>query len=112
MSRTALHAIGHFHSFTLVALENLPKVPEGLRGAERAHHDAHPAADAPFIVDQDQTSFIPVEGAGRAGIQAGSVFAMPALDGETFLRSGAFDPNPRQRGKGLIDRFGQSSGKR
>jgi hypothetical protein len=87
-------------------------VAEGLRGAERADHDAHPAADAPFIVDQDQASFIPVEGAGRAGIQAGSIFAVPALDGKTFLRSSTFDPNPGQWGNGLIDRFGQSSGER
>jgi len=110
MGGAAFHAIGHLHPFALVALEDLPKVAEGLRGTERADHDAHPATDAPFIVDQDQASFIPVEGSGRAGIQAGSIFAVPTLDGEPFLRFNGFDPNPRHRGHGLIDRLGQLSG--
>lgn len=112
MGGAAFHAIGRIHPFALVALEDLSKVPERLRGAERADHDAHPATDASFIVDQDKASFIPVEGAGRAGIQAGSVIAMPALNGEPFLRFHLFDSNPRQGGHRFIDRFGQLSGER
>jgi hypothetical protein len=112
MGGAAFHAIGPIHSFTLIALEDLPKVPKWLRGAERADHDAHPATDAPFILDQDQAFFIPVEGSGRAGIQAGSVFAVPALDGEPFLRFNPIDSNPRQGRHRFIDRFGQSSGER
>jgi hypothetical protein len=96
----------------LVTLEDLSKVPERLRGAERADHDAHPTADAPFLMDQDEAFFMPVKSSGRTGIQAGGIVAMPALDGEPFLRFSLVDSNPRQGGHLFIDRFGQSSGER
>jgi hypothetical protein len=110
MCGTALHAIGHIHPLALVAFENLPGMPERLGGAERTDHDAHPASDAPLIPEQDQTSFIPVERTGRAGIQTGCVFAVPALDGEALFCSGGLDSKPWHRSNGFIDRVGELSG--
>jgi len=107
---TALHTIGHIHPLALVAFENLPEMPERLGSAERADHDAHPASDAPLIPDQDQASFIPVERTGRAGIQTGCIFAVPALDGEALLCLCGLDSKPRCRSNGFIDRIGELPG--
>ncbi len=61
--------------------------------AERADHNAHPAADAEIRIADNYISFIPVQGAGEAGIKTGRIFAVAALQREGSL-SVASNMNP------------------
>jgi len=77
---------------------------------EGANHDAHPAADAPLIMKENQPLVIPVKCSRRAGIQTGSVLAMPALDGKPFVRIRRLHPYPGEGRGGFIDRLGKVPG--
>jgi len=89
---TTFHAGGGVHSLAAVALQDLPEGTEGLRRTEGTDHDAHPASDAPIIMDEDQAFGVPVEGCRRAGVQAGCILAMAALNGKAVLTSRGIDP--------------------
>ena len=91
---TALHAGRGVHPLAEVALQDLPEGSERLRRPEGADHDAHPAADAPLIMDEDQAFGVPVEGRRRAGVQAGRILAVAALNGKPVLPSRGLDPDP------------------
>ena len=84
-----------------VALQCLMHVLMALNGADRAHHDAGPASDAFFQVDDYFTSLVIfANAAGDASQSASRLFAVTALD---CNRANAL------KRSSLIDRFNMNS---
>jgi len=107
VGRAALDAERSVHARALIALDHFPKVPERLRCTEGADHDAHPAADAALIAEEDKPSRIPIERLCRASVQARGICAMAALHGKAAIGARVLDPYPGEWRGCLVDRFGE-----
>src|SRR4030042_5251485 len=110
MGWAALDAEGTVHALAAVALVHLPEAAEGLGGAERADHDAHPASDAALVMNEDQAFRIAIERLGGTGVQAGGVLAMAALDGKPVIGIRILNPHPGEGRGGFVDRLGKGFG--
>ncbi len=83
MGRAGLDARGCFPIGTMIAFQGAMQALVPHDGAEGAHHDAGPARDASFRIDPDLSRvLISGHSAGDAGLGAGRVLAMPALQGK------------------------------